>query len=119
MQIWNARVEQAAEQYPQLRTIVLTRDMERFQFKVFEYTAVQYDPADYVWNFRPSKRTIEGRTVDGNVHTFSWQSNGAQFTIIRPPSGSARSFEIKKPEPLNPQQMLASLGYSEDWVTFL
>ena len=118
LEIWNDRVEKATEQYPHLRTVVLIRDMENFRFKVFETQTAQFDPADYTWNLN-ARKNLEGRTVQGGIHTFTWQPHGAQFTIIRPVSGSARSFEVRKPGTLNPQQVLSSLGYSQNWVTFL
>ena len=49
LQIWNARVEQATQQYPNMRTIVLIRDMEEFEFTLFEHQTVQYDPANFTW----------------------------------------------------------------------
>ena len=122
LQIWNARVEEAQQQYPNLRTVVLIRDMEQFQFKTFEYTTVQFDPADYVWRLTKNDRNINGYTVEGNVHSFVWQSGGGQFTIIRQVSGSARSFSVNRPQPIDQislQQLLDNIGYSEDWVTFL
>ena len=122
LQIWNARIEEATQKFPQLRAAVLIRDMTKFQFKMFEYTPVQFDPADYVWSFTKSGKSINGHTVNGNVHTFVWQTHGSQFTILRPVSGSARSFAIKQTEPidqLSPQQVLSNIGYDADWVTFL
>ena len=118
LEIWNARVEEATNQYPSLRTVVLIRDMSGFRFKVFETQTAQFDPADYNWHINANDN-FEGYTAQGGVHTFTWQPNGAQFTIIRPVSGSARSFEVRKPGTLNPQQVLLSLGYSQNWVTFL
>ena len=118
LKIWNARVEEATERYPNLRTVVLIRDMEGFRFKIFENQTAQFDPADYEWS-RNSRNNLEGRTVQGETHTFTWQPHGSQFTIIRPVSGSARSFEVRKPGTLDPQQVLASLGYAANWVTFL
>ena len=118
LQIWNARVEEATQQYPQLRTIVLIRYMPSFQFKVFEIPTSQFDPGDYNWT-RNTGGNLEGRTVNGKVHTFTWQPNGSQFTVIRPVAGSARSFTIKKPETQDPEQLLKNLGYSDDWVTLL
>ena len=118
LQIWNARVEEATQRYPHLRTVVLIRDMSGFRFKIFETQTAQFDPADFAWTLN-TRNNFEGRTVQGGIHTFTWQPHGSQFTIIRPVSGSARSFSVRKPEVLNPQQMLASLGYSYDWVTFL
>ena len=49
LQIWNARVEEAAHEYPHLRTVVLIRNMDRFRFRIFEFPTVQFDPADYEW----------------------------------------------------------------------
>ena len=118
LQIWNARVEEASQQYPQLRTVILMRDMEGFRFKIFETQTSQFDPANYNWS-RNARNNLEGRAVQSGTHTFTWQPHGSQFTILRPVSGSARSFEVKKPGTLDPQQLLASLGYAEDWVTFL
>ena len=115
--IWNARVEEATTQYPNLRAVVLIRDMDGFRFKVFETQTSQFDPADYNWSLN-ARNNLEGRDIRG-VHTFTWQPHGAQFTIIRPVSGSARSFGVRKPGTLNPQQVLSSLGYSSNWVTFL
>ena len=118
LQIWNARIEEANQQYPQLRTIVLIRNMQTFQFKVFELPTTQFDPGDFFWR-RNESSNLEGFTVDGEMHTFTWQPNGAQFTILRAVSGSARSFTIKKPDTQDPEQLLNTLGYSDDWVTFL
>lgn len=118
LQIWNARVEEATTQYPNLRTVVLIRDMEGFRFKIFETQTSQFDPADYAWSRNP-RNNFEGHAVQGGAHTFTWQPHGSQFTIIRPVSGSARSFEVRKPGTLDPQQILSSLGYSQNWVTFL
>ncbi len=118
LRIWNARVEAATQQYPNLRTVVLVRDMGNLRFRIFETPTAQFDPSDYRWRLNPRKN-LEGRTVPGGIHTFTWQPHGAQFTIIRPISGSARSFEVRKPGTLDPQQVLASLGYGPDWVTLL
>lgn len=118
LEIWNARVEEATNQYANLRTVVLIRDMTQFRFKVFETQTAQFDPADYNWHSNANDN-FEGWTVQGRVHTFTWQPNGAQFTIIRPVSGSARSFQVKKPGTLDPEQILESVGFADDWVTYL
>lgn len=122
LQIWNARVEAAAQRYSHLRVVVLVRDTPILEYMIFEYIPVQFDPADYVWAPNRSGRNLEGRTVNGNIHTFTWQSGGGQFTILRPASGSARSFAIRPPQPIiriNPQGVLDTVGYSDDWVEFL
>ena len=118
LQIWNSRVEEATQQYSQLRTIVLIRDMDKFQFKIFEQLTNQFDPADYTWRLN-RRNNFEGYSVQGAVHTFTWQPHGSQFTIIRQVSGSARSFQIRKPNVLESEELFKSIGYSADWVEFL
>lgn len=117
LQIWNARVEEAAQEYPHLRTVVLVRDMERFRFKIFEQQTGAFDPAEYKWTLN-RRKNLEGRSVHNGLHTFTWQPHGAQLTIIRQVAASARSFQIKKPDALDPAAILASLGYSDSWVDF-
>lgn len=118
LQIWNARIEEAMQQYPHLRTVILIRNMENFQFKVFEISTVQFDPRNYTWSLN-RQRNFEGYNVQDGVHTFTWQPHGSQFTIIRQVSGSARSFEVKKPDIQDAEQFLTNLGFGEDWVKFL
>lgn len=119
LQIWNARVEQATQQYPNMRTIVLIRDMEEFEFTLFEHQTVQYDPANFTWTLNQSGRNIVAHSNSDNIHSFTWQSGGRQFTIIQPMVSSARRFRIRKPEVINQQQVLDSIGYDDSWLTFL
>ena len=118
LRIWNSRVEEATQQYPHLRTIVLIRDMDRLQFKIFEQQTVEFDPADYAWRLN-KRNNFEGRNAQSNVHTFTWQPHGSQFTIIRQVSGSARSFQVRKPNALDVEVVLRNVGYSSDWVEYL
>ena len=118
LQIWNSRVEEATQQYSQLRTIVLIRDMDRFQFKIFEQPTTQFDPADYTWNLN-RRNNFEGHSVQDGAHAFTWQPHGSQFTILKQVSGSARSFQVRKPDVLASEEILESIGYSADWVEFL
>ena len=118
LEIWNSRVEQATQDFPHLRTIVLIRDMATFKFKIFELQTIQFDPSDFQWNLNKNNNFI-GSTVQGNVHTFTWQPHGSQFTIHRPVGGSARSFSVKKPDTMEAQKFLDNLGFDDSWVTFL
>ena len=116
--IWNARVTEATQQFAQLRTITLIRNMQNLRFKVFEQATTQFDPADFIWSLNKSNNFEGHSRIDGR-HSFTWQPHGAQFTILRPVSGSARSFEVQRPQALDPEVVLDQLGYSTDWVTFL
>ena len=117
LQIWNARVEEATQQYPNLRTVVLIRDMDNFRFRLFEQATTQFDPADYHWRLN-GRKNFEGRSLQDNQHAFTWQPHGSQLTILRPVSGSARSFHVRKPDVTDPERVLSNIGYSPGWVTF-
>ena len=117
LQIWNARVEQARNEFRNLRTVVLIRDVERFHFKVFELEPQVYDTSAYEW-VENKRGNFEGRLKDDNdVHVFTWQPAGAQFTIRVgvPPSG--RAFDLRKPPRLDAELQLRAIGYAESWVT--
>ena len=118
LEIWNSRVEQATQEFPHLRTVVLIRDMAAFRFKIFEFQTVLFVPSDFQWSLNENDNFI-GRSVLGNVHTFTWQPHGSQFTIHRPVGGSARSFRVKKPDTMEAQEFLDNLGFDDSWVTFL
>lgn len=92
--------------------------MDRLQFKIFEQQTVEFDPADYVWRLN-KRNNFEGHNAQSNVHTFTWQLHGSQFTIIRQVSGSARSFQVRKPNTLDVEVVLRNVGYSSDWVEYL
>ena len=119
LQIWNARVEQATQRYPNIRTVVLIRNIAEFEFTLFEHQTVQYDPANFTWTLNRSGRNIVAHSNSDNVHSFTWQSGGRQFTIIQPLASSARRFRIRRPEVINQQQVLESIGYDDSWLTFL
>ena len=118
LSIWNSRLQEATQDHPFLRTIVLLRNMDTFQFKVFELSISEFDPADYEWSLNPRGNFI-GRTRRGDNHAFTWQPHGSQLTIIRQVSASARSFRIRRPHTLDSEKVLEELGYDDDWLTLL
>ena len=119
LQIWNARLEQAREQYSNLRTVVLVRDMAKFRFKMFELEPRLYDPSQYCWTVN-DQGNFEGRTLkEPKTHVFTWQPAGSQFTIIADVPSSGRKFQLQKPPRLDVEVQLKAIGYSDSWVTLL
>ena len=106
------------EEYSQLRRIILIRNMDTFRFRISELPTELFDPADFTWRLNRGNN-LEGFRNQDQSHAFTWQPGGTQFTIIQEVSGSARSFEVQKPQPQNSEQLLKNIGYSDDWVTFL
>lgn len=116
--IWNNRVQEATQEFTQLRTVTLLRDMVNLRFTLFETVTTQLDASDYTWTLSKAEN-LHGLNREDGRHVLTWQVDGSQFTIIRPVSASARSFQVKRPVALDPQSHLSAMGYSDDWVTFL
>ena len=93
--IWNARVDEALDEFNELRIVVLVRNMQTREFAIFEEEAVRFTPADYQWAFN-RRGVLEGRNRVGGYHHFSWQPSGSQFTVRRIVPASARRFSIRR-----------------------
>lgn len=118
LDIWNTRVAEAQQRCPDLRTVVLMRDMEHGRFRLFESLTTRFNPADYLWS-RNANNNLVGHTVSGNIHTFTWQPHGSQFTIIRPTTGPSRRFQVRKPHPMAQGNVLRSVGFAHNWISLL
>ncbi len=114
--IWNARINEALDEYNELRIVVLVRNMETREFVIFEEEAQQFIPTDYQWRLN-QWRNLEGFSrSDGRRH-FTWQFSGGQFTVHRSVPGSARRFSIVPNVPIVAvDDVLASVRFNEGWV---
>lgn len=117
LSIWNARVNEALDEYNELRIVVLIRNMEAKEFVLFEQEALRFTPGDFRWEFNKNEN-LEGFNQADNQHCFTWQPHGSQFTIKRLVPGSARHFSINRNVPiLTPDTILAAIHYSDSWIT--
>ena len=116
--VWNARVDQAMDEYEDLRIVVLVRNVEAKEFVLFEEEATRFSPGDFAWT--ASKRgTFQGRNISNGTHQFTWQPTGGQFTVFRQIPGSARQFRINRNVPIVPLNVvLGEIDYREDWISF-
>lgn len=118
LSIWNARVNEALNEYDDLRVVVLVRDMVTKHFLIFEEEAVRYTPGDYRWAFN-KRNNLEGHDPDDR-HVFTWQPHGAQFTILRRVPPSARRFLINRNiETVTDDSILAYIRFTPDWITIV
>jgi len=116
LNIWNERVKIALDQFDYLRTGVLVRNVKTLQFTLMEMPTQQYIPAEYVW--RENKRgNFEGYTKVSDMHKFTWQPHGSQFTVKHIVPASAVRFSVKKPPILDFEETLQQIGFEEGWVT--
>ena len=119
LSIWNARVNEAMEEFEDLRIAVLVRNIAAREFLLFEEEAHRYPPRDYCWGFN-RKGNLEGRDRVAGKHHFTWQPHGSQFTIIREIPGSARRFSIKPNVPVvDPKVILSHVGFLPGWIDIL
>ena len=116
LSIWNARVNEALDEFDDLRIIVLVRNFASKQFMLFEEEASRFTPNDYKWDFNKSGN-LEGYDITSGDHRFTWQPHGAQFTIKRHIPAHARTFSIRNDVPIiNMEQVLALTEFVDDWI---
>lgn len=115
--IWNARVNEALNEFNDLRIVAMVRNMELRQFLLFEEEATRFTPADYRWEFN-QRGNLEGFNRTGERRAFTWQPHGSQFTIHRQVPAAARKFSINRNVPmLTPDAILASVRFNPNWIT--
>lgn len=118
LDIWNERISAIREQFKYTRTVVLVKSKDFSDFLIFETNAIRYDPELYrfEWN---SRGNLEGYYKRTNEHSFTWQPHGSQFTIIEAIPPERIHLQIKKPEKVDKDVILKSIGYDKSWVLVL
>lgn len=115
--IWNARVDEALDQFDDLRVVVMLRDMKNLEFRIFEEEAQRYNSRNFKWKFN-KRGNLEGRNRTTGEHSFTWQPHGSQFTIRRLVPSSARGFSISPNIPiLDPDAILSAIEFRQTWIT--
>ena len=117
LSIWNARVNEALDQHDDLRIVVMIRNMETREYRIFEEEAQRFTPTDYRWEFN-SHGNLEGYDRISGEHKFTWQPHGSQFTVIRHVPASARRFSINRNVPIvSPEAVLKGINFDPQWIT--
>lgn len=117
LSIWNARINEALDEYNELRVVVFARNMETREFTIFEEEARQFIPTDYEWRLN-ANRNMEGFDRTDGTRQFTWQFSGSQFSVYRQVPGSARRFSIVPNVPMvSVSDVLAAVRFNPDtWV---
>lgn len=116
LKVWNARIDEAEHAHDDVRIFVMIRNMGTLEFTLFEYEATRYVPAEFEWRVN-GRGNFEGYTKHTNLHVFTWQPHGSQFTVVRYVPASAYRFRIKKtPQLLEPRHVLQLVRFSDDWI---
>lgn len=116
LEIWNERVSAIREKFKNLRTVVLVKSNDLSQVAVFEFDTIRYDSEiyDFIWNPRGN---LEGFEKGTKTKRFTWQPHGSQFTIHENVPEETLILNIKQPEKLDKEKILATIGFDKSWVT--
>ncbi|MES0491852.1 MAG: hypothetical protein ABUK01_17790 [Leptospirales bacterium] len=116
LSIWNERVNNILINYKELRTVVLIKSDDLKNVVVFETSTVPYPTENYRWEWNKNNNLI-GFNSSSNLHKFTWQPHGSQFTIIEIVPPKSLYLEIDRPiETLDKKKILDSLGYQNSWL---
>ncbi len=82
---------------------------------VFEFETVRYPLDNFFWKKNP-RGNLEGYTKSGEVHRFTWQPHGSQFTILEQVPEDILVVKIRKPQQLEKEAVLSALRFDESWI---
>ncbi len=116
LQIWNTRVESLRAKYSHLRTVVLIKSDDLTKLAVFEIETVLYPPENFIWK-RNQRDNLEAYERATNIHRFTWQPHGSQFTIIESVPKECLLIEVKPPRTLDKNEVLKAVQFNEKWIT--
>lgn len=118
LDIWNERVSAVRELFKFVRTVVLVKSKDYSQYLIFELDTVRYDHELYCFRWNKNNN-LEGYDRETDVHRFTWQPSGSQFTIIEKIPSQRVHIEVKRPERLDKETVLQAVGFDRGWYTVL
>jgi hypothetical protein len=121
LSIWNARVSDVRKKFAHVRTVVLIKSDDLLEVAVFETDTCLYQAEEYQWSWN-EKDNLEGyhvRTDKTEIHRFTWQPHGSQFTILEDVPEGRLAIRIRKPPQLDKETILKSLKFDESWVKII
>ena len=66
----------------------------------------------FEWN---SRGNLEGYEIASDEHRFTWQPSGSQFTIIEKIPQKRVHLKVKRPAPLDKEEVLKTLKFDKTW----
>ena len=116
--IWNARYEEVAANFSDLRTIILIRDDTLRNFAVLELASTPFNPKNYCWEWN-HKKNLEGYEKATDIHRFTWQPSGSQFTMLPAVPCERLKIRIKRPPMISHEYVLNEIRFDPSWVEIL
>jgi len=113
--IWNARFEKEASLFSDLRTALLIRDPKMECFSVSEIATRPFDPKEYKWDWNGANN-IEGYEIKTDRHCFTWQTHGAQFTVLPKMPARRLKIRLKRPPVVGREFVLNKINFDPSWI---
>ena len=114
LNIWNERINIAADHYSRLRTGILVRSNDLLSYSLFEEETHRYRTTDYHWEVNSNGNLIGLDRAEKIC--FTWQPHGSQFTIHTEVPEEAVKFRIKQPPTLQKDDVLKGINFDESWI---
>jgi len=121
LSIWNARVADVRKKFAHVRTVVLIKSHDLLELAVFESETSLFRTENYKWSWNENQN-LEGyevRSDNSEIHRFTWQPHGSQFTIVEEVPSNRLALRVRKPPPLDREKVLKTLEFDESWVQLL
>lgn len=110
LNIYNERVSKIRETYKHLRTVVFMRSEDLLESVIFEVDTIRYEPELYYWKWKG--KNLYGYNKKTEKQKFTWQSGGQQFTIFEDVPDDHLIINIKKPNLIPKDFILAKIGFN-------
>ncbi|MDR2191634.1 MAG: hypothetical protein LBO62_01965 [Endomicrobium sp.] len=117
LSIYNERVTAIRKLYKHLRTIVLIKSDDLLETSVFEFETITYQPQEYRWKWNENNNLVGYNKSE--LHAFTWQPHGSQFTIIENVPKDRLSIRIKEPPILKMDDVFKTIKFDESWIEIL
>ncbi len=114
IEILNARIDDALAEFNDLRLLVFVRNMKELKFCIFEKELERFSAEDIIWKVNRHSN-LQGYDKE-EIHRLTWQRHGSQLTVIHAIPQLARIFTVRRPPSLDKDDLLASIGFKENWV---
>ena len=87
----------------------------------FEADTSLYQSENFKWSWNEDDN-LEGYEVRPDkteIHKFTWQPRGSQFTIIEEVPANRLAIKIRKPPELDKEAVLKALEFDASWVQII
>ena len=114
LSIWNERVSAVRKFHKHVRTVVLIKSHDLATLGIFEFDTIRYDAELYRWEWNKNNNLVGYDKTE--IHRFTWQPHGSQFTIVEEVPDDCLMIKIQKPDRLDKEMVLKGIGFNQSWV---